>query len=266
MTEKPLVSVNVIVYNRQHTIRACMESILQQDYPNLEIIVVDDGSSDKTVDLIKSYIDPRIKLHLNEKNKGIIYTRNRALSLSNGQFVAILDSDDVSIPERISKQVTYLVENKEIAMVASFIDLKDEQGNALPDWEADRKTTTSELIKNTLWKENCIAHSSVTIRKEIICKYGYDEGYSEDYMLWMNLVADGYAIAKLKEPLTIYMVNTISATKEQENNYNHLDMTRKIKWNYLQVRIKKRRIRSYDIKILWWLFASYFPFLRNRLQ
>jgi glycosyltransferase involved in cell wall biosynthesis len=260
----PLVSVNVIVYNREHCIGRCIQSVFDQDYENIEIIVIDDGSTDKTSEIVKSFGSPRIKYHKNNKNEGINYSRNIALSLSTGEYIAILDSDDFARNDRIRLQAEYLVTHQNTAAIASFAKFENEDGAVLPNWEEDRMNTSYSEIRNILWKRNCIAHSTVMVRNEIIRIYEYNPyQLSEDYDLWLNLISDNYVLEKLPLELVTYTVSKISASNEQDSEHGYLDKTRITKWRYLQRRVKKKRITKYDLWVLHWILASYIPFLRK---
>lgn len=265
--EDPLVSVTIITYNRASSIKECINSILSQNYSNLEIIVVDDGSTDHTSSIVKNMTDSRIRYYPNDKNRGINFSRNRALELSKGIYIAVLDSDDYAMENKIKTQVEYLKRNPEVSLIASYIEIQNEQGQLLAPWDLDRQTVTEESIKATLWKQNCIAHSSVMYVRETVSEYGYHSGYaSEDYDLWLNLVSDGYHVRKLPQALTKYTVSEDSATKEQDEAYNYLDKTRRIKKEYLKRRILKKKWTLYDFKIFYWVAASYIPLLRHRFN
>ena len=107
MSTKPLVSVVLTVYNRPSVVRT-IKSILTQTYSNLELIVVDNASTDDTIKAIKEIADDRLKLFINDKNYGQTYSLNRGLSLCTGKYIARIDADDIALPTRIEKQVNFL--------------------------------------------------------------------------------------------------------------------------------------------------------------
>ena len=109
--KKPLVSVNMVSFNSEKYIAESIQSILNQTYKNFELIIVNDGSTDNTLLEINNFNDSRIVIINNRKNFGIPYSRNIALRASNGKYVAIQDSDDVSLKERLHIQVNYLESN-----------------------------------------------------------------------------------------------------------------------------------------------------------
>ena len=108
-THPPTVTVFIPVYNREHYISEAIESILTQSFPNFELLLVDDGSTDRSVEVLRSYDDARIRVVCNEHNLGIPQTRNRGLELARGVYIALLDSDDQACPDRLIKQVAFLV-------------------------------------------------------------------------------------------------------------------------------------------------------------
>lgn len=119
----PLVSVFIPMFNSSQYIREALDSIINQTYNNLEIIIIDDGSTDKSVEIVKSYNDSRIRLIQNECNKGIPYTRNLGLKKAKGKYMAIMDSDDISYSTRIERQVEFMEKNNEVDVVGSFYEI-----------------------------------------------------------------------------------------------------------------------------------------------
>lgn len=111
------------VFNGGKFIRESIESVLSQTFTDFELIIVDDGSTDNTIDIIRSFEDKRIRLLLNESNRGIGYTRNKALENSKGKYVAVLDSDDIAYPTRLEKQVHFLENNSDYAAIGSGADV-----------------------------------------------------------------------------------------------------------------------------------------------
>lgn len=119
MSTQPLVTVFISCYNRQNFIRESLESVLKQSYKNIEILIIDDCSTDDTLKILAEYQDDRIIILKNSTNMGIPYTRNKGLQNATGKYFAILDSDDICTEDRIEKQVTYLEENQDVVAVGS---------------------------------------------------------------------------------------------------------------------------------------------------
>ena len=119
--QKPKVSVVMLTYQREKILPRAIDSILAQTYNDFEFIIINDGSTDNTDDIVKSYKDKRIRYYKNDKNHGIAYSRNKAADLARGEYVMIMDDDDKSLPERMERQVVFLDENENITAVAGQI-------------------------------------------------------------------------------------------------------------------------------------------------
>lgn len=189
--KEPLVTVFMPVYNSEQYIKEAVESILNQTYKNLEIILVDDGSTDRSIEIIKSYKDDRIRLIQNEKNMGIPYTRNVGLKEAKGKYIAIMDSDDIATPKRIERQVDYLEKNPDIDAVGSYYIQFGEKAEK----KVTPKYTKPEELKIMLMFYNPIANPSATVRKETLdkhnIKYNLDFFVAQDYQLWVQLAKVG---------------------------------------------------------------------------
>lgn len=122
------VSIIMTVYNGARFLREAIESCLAQSYANLELIIIDDGSNDTSLEIINSFKDDRIVLLINESNKGQSYSRNRGIKESTGEYIAIMDADDVAYPYRLEEQVKFLSQNKNIAIVGSYVSVINEKG------------------------------------------------------------------------------------------------------------------------------------------
>lgn len=205
MNKTPLVTVFIAAYNCEEYIQETIKSILNQTYENLEILIIDDGSEDGTVKKIKEFMDSRIKLYQNNKNKGIPYTRNKGINLALGEFIAIIDADDISVSNRIEKQVDFMLENKSIDVLGTFYKTL---GNKFPR-VVKTKFIKPEEIRCYLMFYNNIANPTAMIRKETIhdFKLTYDESFfvAQDYKLWSEIIKYG-RIQILPEPLTQYRV------------------------------------------------------------
>jgi glycosyltransferase involved in cell wall biosynthesis len=186
MSELPLVSVNLITYNRQDFIHAAIDSVLKQSYNQFELIVIDDGSTDNTLDVINSFYDRRIFVFKNEKNSGIAFSRNKAAELSRGKYILILDSDDVAHPELIKRKVEFLEANPDYILVSSLMNYVNEKkevinksvGMLVPDNE----------VCSYLFFANCLVQSSLLIRATILKKEKYSDSVSsEDLDLWNRI-------------------------------------------------------------------------------
>ncbi|MBM7409116.1 glycosyltransferase family 2 protein [Methanococcus maripaludis] len=206
----PTVSVIMPNYNNEKYLPEAIESILNQTYENFEFIIIDDCSTDNSWKIIQKYAekDNRIKAFRNEKNLKIVKTRNKGFKLmsSNSKYIAIFDSDDISMPERLEKQVAFLEKNPDYGLVGSHTLIIDENSEIIGyrKYETDFK----KIIKNML-KKNQFAQPSVMIRKSAIYNVGfYDDEFEvcEDYDLWFKF-AKNYKIINIDEFLLKYRIS-----------------------------------------------------------
>jgi len=218
------LTVLMSVYNGERTLHKAIDSILSQTYNDFEFLIINDGSTDSSKEIILSYSDPRIRFVDNRENLGLPRSLNKALELAQGEYIARMDADDVSSPQRLEKQVKFLKNNQDIDIVAGWIERVDEGGKHFGFWRADRKNNTPEEIYYTLHFKNCIAHSSVLFKKKLILKAGgYNENFtkSQDYELWIRLKKIA-KFAKIKEILVKWYDprTNVSSIKNKERSLN----------------------------------------------
>ena len=199
----PKISVIMGIYNVGDTLAEALDSLLSQTFKNFEIIMCDDGSKDNTLEIAKEYFNrypKQIVLLKNKKNLGLNYTLNRCLSVATGEYIARMDGDDISVPDRFEKQAKFLDEHPEYAIVSSPMILFDENGNF-------KITKAIEFPqKEDCVKGNPFCHAPVMIRSEAYKKV---DGYTvnkkmlrvEDVDLWFKLCAAGYKGYNFQEPL-----------------------------------------------------------------
>ena len=213
---KPLVSIIIPTFNSGRYLDLSLESICRQTYSNLEIIAIDDASSDDTYNKLVEWQKKNgsIRLYKNEGNLGIAKTRNKGVSLANGKYIALMDHDDISRPTRIEKEVDFLENNGEYAAVGTQIDVIDEQGTVVGKKEYK---TTFEKIMHELPFASPICNPSAMIRTSALKEIGpYDETLSgsEDYEMWFKM-AGKYKLANINEYLFAYRVsNSQTSTKD----------------------------------------------------
>jgi glycosyltransferase involved in cell wall biosynthesis len=196
MSEK-LISVLIPAYNVEKFIEASIESILRQTYRELEVIVVDDCSTDRTWDLLRKIaeLDPRIILLRNSKNSKIVTTLNKALAAAKGRYIARMDGDDIAHPERIERQYRYLSENRDIALVGVNTVSIDEDGR---EFARQELLSDQRLIRRCLNLTSLVSHNWLC-RREVYEKLG---GYRElapveDYDFLLRMYAEGYRFTNL---------------------------------------------------------------------
>lgn len=164
---KPLVSVVIPVYNAEKYIKESLESILNQTYAKLEIIVCNDGSTDKSVNIVQQYKDNRIKIMDAPQNAGISSTLNRGVRACTGKYIAIMDADDWSYPERIEKQVQLMENNPDVVLSSGDMDMCDEK----MVYKTTRKyPLTDKEIRKVLLKYDPIVHAACIWRRDALLK------------------------------------------------------------------------------------------------
>lgn len=181
------ITVIMPVFNGEVYLQEAIDSILQQSFSDFEFIIINDGSTDNSREIILSYNDERIRLIENGSNRGINYSLNAGLDMATGDYVARQDADDISFETRLQKQYDYLVNNPDIALVGCDAEIIDAHGVHISD--SVLRMSAEDLGYNLLFG-NFLLHSSVLFRKEAVGALG---GYSpvisfcEDYELWFRL-------------------------------------------------------------------------------
>lgn len=219
MNNEPKISVVIPTYNKSQYLKEAIESVLNQTYQNMEVIVVDDGSIDNTREAIKSFDDPRV-IYFFQENKGPAIARNTGIKKTNGKYVAFLDSDDLWLKEKLEKQVDFMEKNSEIGLLGTGCYEVTDKGRIIGKKIFPIK---NKILQKDLIKYNPFIQSSVMIKKEVFDKVGlYDEKFreSEDYELWLR-IAENCKIANLVEPLVMkrYYREGLSPTKDKEQLY-----------------------------------------------
>lgn len=205
----PKVSVLMSVYNNAPYLREAIDSILNQTFTDFEFIIVDDCSTDETPTILNSYSDPRLILLHNNVNRGLAASLNKGLTVSKGMFIARQDADDVSLPERLAKQMQYLSEYPHLALVGSAYIRVYEDGRPT---QMVQMPLTDEIIRDRLLYDHCFWHGAVMLRRDCLeAVGGYDSQFrlAQDRDLWLRL-AERYPLANLPEPL--YKVRVHSAS------------------------------------------------------
>lgn len=197
----PRVTVFVPVHNREDMICVAVNSILAQTFTDFELVVVDDGSTDRTVEVLERYDDPRLRVERNPSNLGIPATRNRGLELARGEYIALLDSDDHAYPERLARQVRYLDAHPDITQVGSWCSFMDAGGKMLG--KVRRQPTRSDDIHAHMLFHCPLVNRTVMARTAVLREAGYDTDYPrcQDYDMHARLIANGHALANLPEIL-----------------------------------------------------------------
>lgn len=216
------VTVLMPVYNGEKYVKSAIDSILNQTFKDFQLLVIDDGSTDSSIDIIKQYSDERLVFIQNEKNLGIVDTLNRGFSLIDSKYIARMDSDDIAYPTRLEEQVKYMDNNTNIAVSGTSVLVFNEKGleNKLYVKTSPRELRTELLFKSPLM------HPTVILRNEVLMKYSleYNKKYvaTEDYGLWQN-IAEKEDIGNLKEILLRYRDNELGISHNARKNVEERD-------------------------------------------
>lgn len=204
---KTKVTVLMSVYNDEEYLRDSVESILNQSYDNFEFLIYDDASTDGSTKILREYAlkDKRIKLIVNEVNRGLSYNLDRGVKSSETKWIARMDADDIAVSNRLELQMSYIIDNPEIDILGGYATDIDENGNKLG---LRKVPITHEKITALIWTSPVI-HPTVLFRKEAIIKAGSynSELYRrQDYDLWFRCCAMNLNFANMDIPLIYYRV------------------------------------------------------------
>lgn len=205
----PTISAIIPVYNGEKTIQETIESVLNQTWFDLELIVINDGSQDSTLDIISSISDSRIKV-FSYPNAGLAASRNRGISHASGEYIAFLDADDLWTPNKLESQWKALQENPQAAVAYSWTDCVDESGQFLR--RGSYITVNGDAYSNLLLIDFLENGSSALIRRQAIDAVGgFDESLTaaEDWDLWLKL-ASRYHFVAVASAQILYRVSTDS--------------------------------------------------------
>lgn len=218
MSQPPLVTVLMPVFNGARFLRAAIDSVLASTFLDFELLIIDDGSTDGSPGILASYSDPRMRVVNNPTNLGLIASLNHGLDIAQGRYVARMDADDLMLPQRLERQVETLESDLGLSMVASTIEFINADDKVTGTWDTDRATTSEASIRAMLPRTNCIAHPSVMLRRSAFeaLRYSPQQPNAEDWDLWMRVLANGGRIAKLPEVLLRYRVHPSSIMAGQK--------------------------------------------------
>jgi glycosyltransferase involved in cell wall biosynthesis len=195
----PKISVVMSVYNGEKHLRESIDSILNQTFTDFEFIIINDGSTDHTKQILESYSDPRIRL-FHQKNIGLTKSLNRGLNVANGEYIARQDADDISLPNRLEIQLQSMRSNRSLVLVGSFVHVINSHGRKL---HLIKYPTHSDQIRDSLLERSCFCHGSVIFDKGLVNRLGgYCEEfkYAQDYDLWLR-VSEHAEVSNIASPL-----------------------------------------------------------------
>lgn len=224
---KPLVTVIMPTYNRADLLPRAIESVLKQTFRDFELIIVDDGSTDGSVDLIRSYMekDKRIFLIVNNRNKGISYSRNRAYNAARGKYIMPMDSDDQILPNKLLVQTTFLENHPDIDLVGSYARPFHNLNTLF--WTDTGSKTVDLLFANPF------GHIETLMRKSFLDKHKirYDESFiaAVDYDLYAQMLMKGARFATIPQTLSHVRKHRTNPKKYyQEQSRNHRKVQEKL--------------------------------------
>ena len=240
------VSVYMIVHNGARFIRAAVDSILAQSFPDFEFVVIDDGSTDSSPEILASYRDPRLRV-IHQENQGRPRARNRALAECQGRFIAVIDSDDLAKPERLARQVEYLRAHPEIGVLGADHLFIDEMGRTV---SRVRLPPEHEKLRRLIVIRNSIPLSAAMFRKDVADAIG---GYDETFVFcqdhdFLVRAAARFRFAALPEVLAARRIHgsMIMMTRNRENMKHAM-------------RVRRRAIQLFGMP--WYYHFRYFHLL-----
>lgn len=207
-TEHIGVSVVMPAYNASKTVARAIGSVLSQSHRKLELILVDDCSTDDTLRIVAALAgaDDRVRLYRNEKNSGVAQTRNRGVAEAKYDWIAFLDSDDLWEPEKLERQLTVLAEDPSASLCFTGSAFIDEAGNR-SDYQlrVPERVTFSDILK-----QNVISCSSVLVRRELMLQHPMQgsRDIHEDYATWLRILRQIPNAVGIDEPLLVYQIST----------------------------------------------------------
>lgn len=275
---QPLVSVVLPVYNAEKYLNECIDSILNQTYPNFELIIINDGSSDNSQEIVNSYNDVRIRVLYNPGNRGLVYSLNRGLCEAKGKYIARMDADDISLPDRLLEQVQYMETHPEIDVCGAWLLIFGKYKEKILKYKAlDRQ------IKERMIFSSHFGHPVVMLRAKTLKlgNYSYDENYlyAEDFDLWCRMMYDNCHFYNIPKVLLRYRVGHVSVSvkhrQKQEQLANQI-VNRNIEWLYGEtipdIFRWDKRISFDEFKMGIYIIdkiiqkVTNFPFLSNKMK
>ncbi len=256
MNKEPLVSIAMGIYNCKSTLEEAVDCIINQTYKNWELIMCDDASTDGTyefaLELAKK--DDRIVVLKNEKNLTLAPTLNKCIKAAKGDFIARMDGDDICHPERLEKEINFLLEHEEYALVSVWMDMYDKDGVFRTIKHMPEPQPKDFLKASRFCHAGCMARKTAL---EAVGGYDETEDYKrvEDYDLWVRLYKEGYRGYNLQE--TLYsMRDDRNATRRRtlKNRLNESRVKRKV------IKVFKLPISGYIqayIPIIKWLVPGF---------
>ena len=229
MLSIPTISVILPVYNAGQYLAEAIESILSQSFSDFELIIINDGLTDKSLDIIRSFNDPRIVV-IDQPNQGLAKTLNIGISNTKGVYIARMDQDDISLNDRFENQLQFLEKHKHISVISGAVEYINEKGETFS--RSFPVTSVNAVKKSTLYFGSVLVHPAVMMRGEDLEKVGrYSEtagGRFADYHLWVKFLRKGYKLANQSKVVLKYRLLESSMSSEFSMTEESWKILRKI--------------------------------------
>ena len=216
--KRPLVSILIPCYNAEKFLAAAISSVINQTYEQLEIIIIDDNSSDNSSAIYEAFAskDKRIKIIRKSKNTGAANALNKGIDLASGSYIARMDADDLSEKNRIEKQVEYLIDNPHIGVLGSRAMIIDEEGNNLH--EVGPMYFENNTLSFSTYFSQPFVGGAIIGKAEVFKTHPFrPQSISEDYELWLRLVSKGIKIENIDAQLYKYRINAGSMSMQNDS-------------------------------------------------
>lgn len=214
MSIQPLVSIIVPVYNGERFLDACLQSVYAQSYANIEVLLVDDGSTDGSQAILnryKKHYPRKTRVFINNHASGdVSFAVNSVFSFAQGVYVALMDADDLSCPDRVATQVAFLEQHRGVFLVGSCASVINEKGNKTG---MIRVPETHKQIVHSFYRRNGIVNSSVMLRRQNTSLYFCAYPFFNDYYTWARYIQKGKRLYNIQTPLVQYRINTKSSSR-----------------------------------------------------
>lgn len=242
MKQESLISVVMPVYNGEKYLREAIESILNQTYQNFEFLIINDGSTDASEEIIRSFSDSRIVYLQNDKNRGLVYTLNYGINVAKGEYIARMDADDISEPTRFERQLEVFLNDQEIGICGTWAKII---GSEI----AFKVETEHEKIKCKLLFGNQFIHSSIMFNKALLDKSGikYEENDfpAEDFAFWIKL-SQSVKMLNISQCLLDYRIHpsqiSTASSERQKQRTNELQIQQISKFLNYEPSINEKKI------------------------
>ena len=210
MIHTPRISIVMSVYNSEKYLREAIDSILKQTFKDFEFIIINDGSTNGTREILESYNDPRIIL-IHQENMGLTKSLNKGIARAKGQYIARQDADDISHPERLEKQIDFLERHMNVTLLGTAIEMIDEKGTYL---YAVKPPTSDSSVRKGIKQKNYFCHGSIMFRRQSFFELGgYREFFftTQDYDLWLRFI-EKFEARNLPTLLYKHRISSISTS------------------------------------------------------